>query len=70
MTHVRNALPEADLTELVQSFHYALRFDKRGKPRGARLRDDPKATAEWLAEHLRMSNYLVLRLPPDKQQSA
>jgi hypothetical protein len=63
-------LTVAEMADVISSLHYALRFDERGKPRGVKMRVDDLATAEWLARHLRMSRYVVMRRPPLAKHSA
>ena len=57
-------LDEADVADLVAALAYALRFDARGKPRKGGWDHAADLAAEWLAEHLKRSNFVVLRRPP------
>ena len=57
-------LDEADVADLVAALSYALRFDARGKPRKGGWDHAADLAAEWLAEHLKRSNFVVLRRPP------
>ncbi len=42
----------------------ALRYDARGKPRKGGWDHAADLAAEWLAEHLHRSNFVVLKRPP------
>lgn len=56
---------EGEAAELVDALTYALRFDGRGKPRrGGGFDFAADLAAEWLAEHLRRSNFVVTRRRP------
>ncbi len=57
-------LDEADVADLVAALAYALRFDARGKPRKGGWDHAADLAAEWLAEHLTRSNFVVLKRPP------
>lgn len=58
-------MDEGEAAELVDALSYALRFDARGKPRrGGGFDFAADLAAEWLAEHLRRSNFVVLRRRP------
>ena len=57
-------LNEADVADLVAALAYALRYDARGKPRKGGWDHAADLAAEWLAEHLRRSNFVVLKRPP------
>jgi hypothetical protein len=57
-------LDEADVADLVAALAYALRHDARGKPRKGGWDHAADLAAEWLAEHLRRSNFVVLRRRP------
>ena len=57
-------LDEADVADLVAALAYALRFDARGKPRKGGWDHAADLAAEWLAEHLKRSNFVVLKRPP------
>ncbi len=57
-------LDEADIADLVAALAYALRFDARGKPRKGGWDHAADLAAEWLAEHLKRSNFVVLKRPP------
>ncbi len=57
-------LNEADVTDLVAALTYALRVDGRGKPRKGGWDFAADLAAEWIAEHLRRSNFVVLKRPP------
>jgi hypothetical protein len=57
-------LDEADVPDLVAALAYALRFDARGRPRKGGWDHAADLAAEWLAEHLRRSNFVVLRRRP------
>jgi hypothetical protein len=60
-----------DVEELVAALTYALRFDARGKPRrGGGFDFAADLAAEWLAEHLRRSNFVVTRRPPSAPHRA
>jgi hypothetical protein len=63
-------LDEADVADLVAALAYALRFDARGRPRRGGWDHAADLAAEWLAEHLRRSNFVVLRRPPGAPHSA
>jgi hypothetical protein len=55
---------EADVADLVAALAYALRYDARGRPRKGTWDHAADLAAEWLAEHLRRSNFVVLRRRP------
>ena len=55
---------EADVADLVAALAYALRFETRGKPRKGGWDHAADLAAEWLAEHLKRSNVVVLKRPP------
>ncbi len=57
-------LDDADIADLVAALSYALRFDARGKPRKGGWDHAADLAAEWLAEHLKRSNFVVLKRPP------
>jgi hypothetical protein len=57
-------LDEADVADLVAALAYALRYDARGKPRKGGWDHAADLAAEWLAEHLKRSNFVVLKRPP------
>lgn len=57
-------LGEADAADLVAALAYALRYDARGRPRRGAWDHAADLAAEWLAEHLTRSNFVVLRRPP------
>ena len=57
-------LDEADVADLVAALAYALRYDARGRPRKGTWDHAADLAAEWLAEHLRPSNFVVLRRRP------
>ena len=63
-------LDEAAAADLVAALAYALRFDARGKPRKGGWDFAADLAAEWIAEHLRRSNFVVLRRPPGAPHSA
>ncbi len=63
-------LDEAEVADLVAALAYALRFDARGKPRKGGWDFAADLAAEWIAEHLRRSNFVVLRRPPGTPHSA
>jgi hypothetical protein len=63
-------LDEAAVADLVAALAYALRFDARGKPRKGGWDFAADLAAEWIAEHLRRSNFVVLRRPPGAPHSA
>jgi hypothetical protein len=63
-------LDEADVADLVAALAYALRFDARGKPRKGGWDHAADLAAEWLAEHLKRSNFVVLKRPPGVPHSA
>ena len=60
----QRGLDEADDVDLVQALAYALRFDARGKPRKGGWDHAADLAAEWLAEHLERSHFVVLKRPP------
>jgi hypothetical protein len=62
-------LDEAEVADLVAALAYALRFDARGKPRKGGWDFAADLAAEWIAEHLRRSNFVVLRRPPGAPHS-
>ena len=55
---------EEEVADLVAALSYALRFDARGKPRKGGWDHAADLAAEWLAEHLKRSNFVVLKRPP------
>ncbi len=57
-------LDDADIADLVAALSYALRFDARGKPRKGGWDHAADLAAEWIAEHLKRSNFVLLRRPP------
>ena len=57
-------LNEADVADLVAALTYALRFDARGRPRKGGWDFAADLAAEWIAEHLKRSNFVVLKRPP------
>ena len=57
-------LDEGDAADFVAALAYALRYDARGKPRKGGWDHAADLAAEWLAEHLRRSNFVVLRRRP------
>ena len=57
-------LGEADVADLVAALAYALRYDARGKPRKGGWDHAADLAAEWLAEHLHRSNFVVLKRRP------
>jgi hypothetical protein len=57
-------LDETDVADLVAALAYALRYDARGRPRKGGWDHAADLAAEWLAEHLRRSNFVVLRRRP------
>ena len=57
-------MDEGEAEELVSALTYALRFDGRGKPRRGGFDFAADLAAEWLAEHLRRSNFVVSRRRP------
>jgi hypothetical protein len=63
-------LDEGAVADLVAALAYALRFDARGKPRKGGWDFAADLAAEWIAEHLRRSNLVVLRRPPGAPHSA
>ncbi len=63
-------LDEAEVADLVQALAYALRFDARGKPRKGGWDFAADLAAEWIAEHLCRSNFVVLKRPPGAPHSA
>jgi hypothetical protein len=54
----------ATAAEIADSLRYSLRFGATGKPHGKRTLADPGKLADWLAAHLLMSNFVILRRPP------
>jgi hypothetical protein len=50
--------------DIAESLRYSLRFGSNGEPLGRGFREDPKLMAAWLAEHLRMSGFVLFRKPP------
>jgi hypothetical protein len=67
---VPRRLDEADVADLVAALAYALRYDARGKPRKGGWDHAADLAAEWIAEHLRRSNFVVLRRRPDRPHRA
>jgi hypothetical protein len=63
-------LDDADVADLVAALSYALRFDARGRPRRGAWDFAADLAAEWLAEHLRRSHFVVLRRSPGGPHSA
>jgi len=63
-------LDEADDADLVAALAYALRHDARGRPRKGGWDFAADLAAEWIAEHLRRSNFVVLKRPPGAPHSA
>jgi hypothetical protein len=63
-------LGEAEVADLVAALSYALRYDARGKPRKGGWDFAADLAAEWIAEHLRRSNFVVLKRPPGAPHSA
>ena len=63
-------LGEAEVADLVAALSYALRFDARGKPRKGGWDFGADLAAEWIAEHLRRANFVVLKRPPGAPHSA
>ena len=61
---------QAEVADLVAALAYALRYDARGKPRKGGWDFAADLAAEWIAEHLRRSNFVVLRRPPGAPHSA
>ena len=57
-------LDEADVADLVAALAYALRYDARGRPRKGGWDHAADLAAEWLAEYLHRSNFVVLRRRP------
>ena len=55
---------DACLIALAYYLAYALRFDARGKPRKGGWDHAADLAAEWLAEHLKRSNFVLLKRPP------
>ena len=63
-------LGEAEVADLVAALSYSLRFDARGKPRKGGWDFAADLAAEWIAEHLRRANFVVLKRPPGAPHSA
>jgi hypothetical protein len=63
-------LDEAEVADLVAALAYALRYDARGRPRKGGWDHAADLAAEWLAEHLRRSHFVVLKRPPGTPHSA
>jgi hypothetical protein len=61
---------EEEVADLVAALSYALRFDARGKPRKGGWDHAADLAAEWLAEHLKRSNFVLLKRPPGVPHSA
>ena len=57
-------LDEADVADLVAALAYALRYDARGRPRKGGWDHAADLAAEWLAEHLHRSNFVLLKRRP------
>jgi hypothetical protein len=57
-------MPPATIAEIAASLQYSLRFGSTGKAHGKRMLADPALLAPWLAQHLLMSNFVILRRPP------
>ena len=59
-------LKPADLTDLRTSIQFALGYDRSGKARGVKLRQNDHVTAEWIVEHLLRSRYVIMQRVPVK----
>ena len=57
-------MDEGEAAELVAAITYALRFDARGKPRRGGFEFTADLAAEWLADHLQRSNFVLSRRRP------
>ncbi|MCO6415686.1 hypothetical protein JYK14_05770 [Siccirubricoccus sp. KC 17139] len=57
-------LNPAPREEVVACLAYALRHDARGKPTPGTKDVTAKLAAEWLADHLARSRFVITRLPP------
>jgi hypothetical protein len=49
---------------VVACLSYALRYDARGKPTPGTRDVTARLAAEWIADHMARSRFLVTRLPP------
>jgi hypothetical protein len=57
-------LTPAPREEVVACLAYALRHDARGKPTPGTKDVTAKLAAEWIADHLARSRFVITRLPP------
>ncbi|WP_149537787.1 hypothetical protein [Siccirubricoccus phaeus] len=57
-------LNPAPRDEVVACLAYALRHDARGKPTPGTKDVTAKLAAEWIADHMARSRFVVTRLPP------
>lgn len=57
----------ATLEEIATSLRYSLRFGATGKAHGKRAIEDRETLATWVAQHLLMSNFVILVRPPGPQ---
>jgi hypothetical protein len=57
-------LPPAPREDVVACLAYALRHDARGKPIPGTKDVTAKLAAEWIADHLARSRFVITRLPP------
>lgn len=63
-SHPAEDLSPASREEVVACLSYALRYDARGKPTPGTRDTTARLAAEWLADHLARSRFLISRLPP------
>jgi hypothetical protein len=66
LTDLAAATPE----EIAEALSYALRYDERGKPRKGGWDFAAGLAAERLADHLRRSGFVVMRVRPGRAHSA
>jgi hypothetical protein len=62
---LRPATPE----EVSEALSYAMRFNRSGKPVRSGYEFMSKIAADWLVEHLRLSNFVIMKKPPAKPHS-
>ena len=63
-------LRPATRDELRNTFGYALRFGRRGKPHRHALEDMARIAADVLIEHLELSSYVVMKKPDLRAHAA